>query len=386
MLLLGTRYYRGNTHSIQGFGPAGRGADFRFVEPDKFSSTKNSSDYRFPNHNVAFFAENIFYLSDKLSVTPGVRYEYIRTRADGVLNVIDRDLAGNITQIRSQGEQRLSRRGFVLGGIGVSYKPREQREFYANISQNYRSITFSDMQIVNPSAVIDPNLQDERGFSADLGVRGETSGVLTYDVSLFALNYGNRIGEIQEYDDLNRILRRRLNAGRALIVGLEAYGEVELLNIQNSAGTDADAEPSARRWQWSAFGNVGLIRSRYVASQLPGVQGNQVEFVPAVNLKTGTRIGYGPVKASLQFLYLSDQFSDATNSDVSGPSAVIGKIPAYRILDASVSWERRWLKLEASVNNLADARYFTRRATAYPGPGILPSDGRSYFLTVGVKL
>ena len=384
VLLLGTRYYRGNTHSIQGFGPAGRGADFRFVEPDKFSSTKNSSDYRFPNHNVAFFAENIFYLSDKLSVTPGVRYEYIRTRADGVLNVIDRDLAGNITQIRSQGEQRLSRRGFVLGGIGVSYKPREQREFYANISQNYRSITFSDMQIVNPSAVIDPNLQDERGFSADLGVRGETSGVLTYDVSLFALNYGNRIGEIQEYDDLNRILRRRLNAGRALIVGLEAYGEVELLNIQNSAG--ADAEPSARRWQWSAFGNVGLIRSRYVASQLPGVQGNQVEFVPAVNLKTGTRIGYGPVKASLQFLYLSDQFSDATNSDISGPSAVIGKIPAYRILDASVSWERRWLKLEASVNNLADARYFTRRATAYPGPGILPSDGRSYFLTVGVKL
>jgi Fe(3+) dicitrate transport protein len=321
-------------------------------------------------------------------VTPGVRYEYIRTRADGVLNVIDRDLAGNITQIRSQDEQRLNSRGFVLGGIGVSYKPREQREFYANISQNYRSITFSDMQIVNPSAIIDPNLQDERGFSADLGVRGETSGVLTYDVSLFALNYGNRIGEIQEYDDLNRILRRRLNAGRALIVGLEAYGEVELLNLGNptAAATATEAEPLARRWQWSAFGNVGLIRSRYVESQLTGVQGNQVEFVPAVNLKTGTRVGYGPVKASLQFLYLSDQFSDATNSEASGPSAVIGKIPAYQILDASVSWERRWLKLEASVNNLADARYFTRRATAYPGPGILPSDGRSYFLTVGVKL
>ena len=61
-------------------------------------------------------------------------------------------------------------------------------------------------------------------------------------------------------------------------------------------------------------------------------------------------------------------------------------IPAYQILDLSASWEHRWLKLEASVNNLADARYFTRRATAYPGPGILPSDGRSYFLTVQVKL
>ena len=384
VLLLGTRYYRGTTHSRQGFGPAGRGADFRFVEPDQFASGRSRSDYRFPNHNAAVFAENIFYLSDRVALTPGLRVEYIRTESAGTFDVINRDLAGNITQISRQTEQRASGRGFVLGGLGLSYKPSEQRELYANLSQNYRSITFSDMQIVNPSAVIDPNLQDERGFSADLGLRGETPGAFTYDVSLFALNYGNRIGEIQEYDDFNRVLRRRLNAGRALLVGLEAYGEAELLRA--APGASADAAAPARRWQWSAFGNVALIRGRYVTSRLPGVAGNQVEFVPAVNLKAGTRAGYGPFKASVQLLYLSEQFSDATNSAVAGPSAVVGTIPAYRVLDASLSWERRWLRLEASVNNLADARYFTRRATGYPGPGILPSDGRSYFLTVGVKL
>ncbi|WP_035564745.1 TonB-dependent receptor [Hymenobacter sp. IS2118] len=377
VLLLGTRYYRGTTHSVQGFGPAGRGADFRFVDADRFSSTKNSSDYRFPNHNAAFFAENIFYLTDRLSVTPGARFEYIRTRADGVLSVVDSDLAGNIISTRSQTEARQNSRSFVLGGLGVSYKPREQLEFYGNISQNYRSITFSDMQIVNPSSVIDPNLQDERGFSADLGVRGEKTGVLTYDASVFALSYGNRIGEIQEFDNLNNVYRRRLNAGRALIIGVETYAEVELLS---------QALREAGRWQFSAFSNVALIRGRYVQSELVGVEGNRVEFVPDVNLKAGTRAGYGPFKASLQFLYLSDQFSDATNAPASSSSAVIGRIPAYQVFDASASWEHRWLKLEASVNNLADARYFTRRATAYPGPGILPSDGRSYFLTVGVKL
>jgi Fe(3+) dicitrate transport protein len=30
--------------------------------------------------------------------------------------------------------------------------------------------------------------------------------------------------------------------------------------------------------------------------------------------------------------------------------------------------------------------YFTRRATGYPGPGILPSDGRSYFMTLQIKI
>ena len=387
VLLLGTRLYRGTTHSIQGFGPAGRGADFRFVDPTRLHSTRNFSDYRFPNTNAALFAENIFYLSDKLSVTPGVRYEYIRTQAEGVLDVIFRDNADNIIVTKPQNEFRQNSRSLVLGGLGVGYKLREQVEIYGNFSQNYRSITFSDMQIVNPSSVIDPNLQDERGFSADLGVRGEQTGVLTYDVSVFALNYGNRIGEIQDYNDLNQVYRRRLNVGRALVVGLEAYGEVELLRRPDPAVAPAAGPPApVPGWQWSAFGNVALLRGRYVTSLLPGVQGRQVEFVPDVNLKLGSRVGYGPLKASLQYLYLSEQFSDATNSTIFQPSAVTGTIPAYQILDASLAWERRWLRLEASVNNLANARYFTRRATGYPGPGILPSDGRSYFLTVGVKL
>ena len=380
VLLVGTRYYRGYNHTVQGFGPAGRGADFRFVEADA-QSQNNFSDYTFPNTNVAGFVENIFYLTDHLSVTPGLRYESIRTRANGFYGaVLDRDLVGNPTRIERQDERLDRPRGFVLGGIGVSYKPTEALELYGNISQNYRSITFSDIRIANPSSVIDPNLVDERGYSADLGVRGEKSEVLTYDVSLFALNYDNRIGEVMSANALGRDIRTRTNVGRALIVGVEAYGEAELLRLMPVAKDS--------RWQWSAFGNVAFIRGRYLKSRLTNVESKKVEFVPDVNLKLGTRAGYGPFKASLQFLYLSKQFSDATNVEANevGPSAVLGPIPAYQILDASASWERRWLKLEASVNNLADARYFTRRATGYPGPGILPSDGRSYFLTVGVKL
>ena len=378
VLLLGTRYYNGFNHSQQGFGPTGRGADFRFVQPDQYSNISNSSDYRFPNQNVAFFAENIFYLSPTLSLTPGLRYEYIRTRADGSYNDIIRDLAGNIVQTTTRNEARQSSRGFLLAGIGLSYKPREALEAYANISQNYRSITFSDMQIVNSSSVIDPNLQDEKGFSADLGLRGESQGRLTYDASLFALNYGNRIGEVQGYDSRNNVFRRRTNVGRALVLGLETYAELELTRFDQSA---TEPDPA----QWSVFTNLSLIRGRYVQSDLVGVQGKEVEFVPAVNLKTGTRAGYGPFKASLQFSYLSGQFTDATNADAGGLSAVVGPIPAYHLLDLSVSWEHRWLKLEGSLNNLTNEYYFTRRAIAYPGPGIIPSDGRAFYLTAQVK-
>jgi Fe(3+) dicitrate transport protein len=378
VLLLGTRYYHGYNHSVQGFGPTGRGADFRFVGPEGVTFSNGFSDFEFPNQNVAVFAENIFYLSDKVSITPGVRYEYIRTTSQGTYGNVVRDNAGNIDAIVQADERRVSPRGFVLGGIGVSYKPQEQRELYGNISQNYRSITFSDMRIANPSSIIDPNLQDERGYSADLGLRGEQGQWLTYDVSLFALQYGNRIGEVQTYDAADRVLRLRSNVGRALILGVESYAEVDLLRALRPT-----VEPG--RWSLATFGNLALIRGRYTQSEITGVQGNAVEFVPAVNLKAGARAGYGPFKGSVQLTHLSQQYSDATNAKQGGVSAVVGLIPAYSVLDASVSWERRWLKLEGSVNNLANAVYFTRRATGYPGPGILPSDGRSFFLTVAVK-
>jgi len=38
------------------------------------------------------------------------------------------------------------------------------------------------------------------------------------------------------------------------------------------------------------------------------------------------------------------------------------------------------------LGNLTDEKYFTRRATGYPGPGILPSDGRSLLLSFGAKI
>ena len=76
---------------------------------------------------------------------------------------------------------------------------------------------------------------------------------------------------------------------------------------------------------------------------------------------------------------------DATNAETS-PSAVEGLIPAYQILDISAGYTWKMLSLEASCNNVLNQMYFTRRAAAYPGPGIIPSDGRSFFVTLQVKI
>jgi Fe(3+) dicitrate transport protein len=372
VFLAGARYYNGYNHSVQGIGSKGKDANFNFVNTQQGIE----SDYTFPNQNVSLFVENIIYVTENFSITPGLRFEYIHTNANGYYKTIFRDLAGNIISINTTYESRVNGRRFLLGGIGFSYKPKKHLELYANVSQNYRSITFSDMRINNPSQVIDSNLKDERGYSIDLGIRTNELNYFTLDVSGFLLSYNNRIGEVQYYDALNRVLRLRTNIGSAIMMGIESYLEGDIIKL---------IQPKQQNYSGIVFLNLAGIYSQYTKSEINGIVGNQVEFVPNVNLKTGFRFGYRKVKVSFQLSYLSDQFSDATNAIDGGYSAVVGIIPAYYVMDASLAYQLKKLKFEVSLNNLSNNMYFTRRATGYPGPGIIPSDGRAFFLTIAYK-
>ena len=88
---------------------------------------------------------------------------------------------------------------------------------------------------------------------------------------------------------------------------------------------------------------------------------------------------------TLQYVYLSDQFTDATNSIDSDLSGVIGQIPAYDILDFNISYMIKNMKFEFGVNNVLDRYYFTNRATGYPGPGIIPSPNRNLNFSFELK-
>jgi Fe(3+) dicitrate transport protein len=131
--------------------------------------------------------------------------------------------------------------------------------------------------------------------------------------------------------------------------------------------------------------NSSFITSEYTKSQKNGIVGNEVEFIPNINIKTGIRFGYKNFLSSLQYSYLSRQFSDATNAKGGSISGVTGEIPAYDILDVSASYKYKFAKLETGVNNVLNNTYSTRRATGYPGPGIIPSAPRNYYLGLELK-
>jgi Fe(3+) dicitrate transport protein len=174
-----------------------------------------------------------------------------------------------------------------------------------------------------------------------------------------------------------QVIRKRENVGVAQIYGLESFVEVNLLGLTPNM---------AKEYKLALYSNLALTNAHVTESPLANVKGKRVEYVPAVNWKTGLHAGYRNIKLTLQCSYLSNQFTDATNAIEGGFSGVNGILPAYTLFDLSASWNWKWLFLEASLNNISNAKYATRRATGYPGPGIIPGEGRGFFFTLGVTL
>ncbi|SDS13303.1 Fe(3+) dicitrate transport protein [Christiangramia echinicola] len=389
VLLLGTKYYQAYNQQQQGPGSTAAGPDFEFATND-FPDYKRQSEFDFPNHNLAIFGENIFNVTNNFSVTPGFRFEYINTEADGYYKNVVTDNAENVLLNETIEDDRDFERSFILLGVGSSYNLNASNELYANFSQNYRSVTFNDIRVINPSFQVDPNIKDEEGFTSDLGIRGRIKNILSYDASVFALKYNDRIGEVLrpeervnaqgELEETGRLVRYKGNIGDAFIYGIETFAE---WNIRNSFFE------SAENHQLNAFINTAFTRSEYIKSDQVNVEGSEVEFIPAVNLKTGLNFGYKNFLAGLQYTYLSSQYTDASNAPQvkkDNNKGIEGEVPAYGIMDLSASYSLGKFKLETGINNLLDNSYFTRRATGYPGPGIIPAQPITWYTTLQIRL
>lgn len=366
--LFGARYYNGLTDRMQGDASSSSGANFNFLNPENLEDF----DYEFPSQNVSVFVENIFNLSDRFSITPGVRFEHIQTDARGAWKQIVRNFAGEIVAENTFQEDKSVVRSRALVGIGLSYYITNDLNLYANYSDNFRSVTFSDLRLNNPNFLLDSLIMDESGYNVDVGVRGSINDWINVDVSAFYLRYNDRIGVLLP---MGSTLLFRTNVGDSRHYGLESFFEFDLLKMM-----ERESEES----RMTFFTNLSLINATYVKSEDTSIEGKEVEYVPNMMIRLGLNYAWKDLKATYQFSYLSEQFSDATNSNFN-PSALTGIIPSYHVMDLSLEYNPDPYKITFGVNNLTNEKYFTRRAESYPGPGIIPATVRSFYVSFGFQ-
>ncbi len=374
-LSAGLRLYRGNTDRLvsDGKGSTRTGYDMGLL------GGVWTRDIDFRATNAAAFAENIFRLTEQLLIIPGIRYEYITGSASG------RNGFNGNTEIMLQDQTR--KRGFVLAGIGTEYHVGKNTEVYANMSQAYRPVQFADLAAPPTTDIIDQNLRDARGFNADLGYRGKLADYLFFDVSGFWLQYNNRVGTILQQRLDGSFYNYRTNVGNSHAKGIESI---------------ADFNPSkllfgSKGWELNLFVSYAYTDARYgdlkvIAknndNQLveKNLRNKKVENAPEHILRTGLTLGYKKFSLTSQFSYVSSAFSDANNTIEPSANANNGLIPSYDVIDLTADYKlSSRFNVKAGINNLTNAFYFTRRAGGYPGPGAMPADGRTWFMTLSAK-
>ncbi|MCJ8290267.1 MAG: TonB-dependent receptor [Crocinitomicaceae bacterium] len=368
--LVGARYYRGTTTADQGKATDGSDANFVYQNPEDLEG----SAFTYPSENSAGFAENILFLGNRVTVNFGLRMESIQSGSSGYykqysIHPVNLDTLAVYT---IQDNNSLKR--FVpLFGAGTSYRTSKRSKAYVNFTQNYRAINFTDIRISNPNIVIDSAIRDEYGYTMELGFRGIQKDFWIYDVAAFYVFYGDKIGLAPKS---GTTYKERTNIGNARNMGLEVFTEFDFIK----------AFKDSSKHSFSLFVNAAYIDARYITSKEPNFVGKKVEYVSPFILKSGIKYKYKGWNFQIQGSYNAEQFSDASNSVLPSGDAVIGLIPSYLVFDFSARYAfSKYVQLEAGVNNLTNERYYTRRAVAYPGPGILPSDGVSAYLTIQFK-
>jgi Fe(3+) dicitrate transport protein len=260
-----------------------------------------------------------------------------------------------------------------LGALSAQYKTSDESNFYANFSQSYRPITYDDLTPFGSLAKIDPNLKDASANTIDLGYRGITGNILNYDVSLYYMYIKNEIGTLEETNSNDSSYLFETNTGSNVHKGVEAYLELNILDgvfRQNRCG------------KLGIYNSFAYTDARYVTGQYTG---NRVEYAPEYINRCGLDYSISGFSINAQYSYNASSFTDAANTVLS-PGALVGIIPAYSIVDVSGSYVIQSYKLSFGINNLTNAKYFTLRTDEYPGPGIIPSIGRMFYIGLSERL
>lgn len=363
-LAAGIRIFDETTKRKQkGVGTTGSDFDLTIIRP-------YATDLKFKTNNYASFAENMFQITPNFSITPGIRWEMVHTNMSGFI-------------LSNYPEQYTADRNFILAGTGLQYSFKNKSQLYGNISQEYRPYLYTSVTPADRVDVIDPNLKDSKGYDIDLGYRNSFGNIFQFDVNVFYVFYGSRAGLLSEKNSNGTNYLFTTNIGDAVSKGIESYTEISFAKWFNMNKKTTDVR---------LFNSLSYTDARYTNAQINmsgvnvSLNGNKVENVPLWNNKTGIQVQLKSFYTSLQFTYVSKCFNDALNT-VYSSNAVIGVIPDYRLYDWSFGYSfKRMYRLEGGINNMLNEKYFSRRITFYPGPGILPADGRTFYMTLKLNL
>lgn len=295
----------------------------------------NVRDWHFETNAWALYAsDTIFMLDDRVELTPGIRYETVRTDySDGISGFSDDN---NVDE--------------VLPGLTLGVHATDDLFLFANTQRSL--VPVQTAQVTKPGEV-----GNETAWNYELGARLQATDNLDIGATLFRIEHEDLI----QYDRPSDSYR---NLGEARSQGLELTST------------------------WHASERLTL-EANYTyldTEQLSGdYKGNDLANASRHHLGASALYQYGLWQANLNGTYVGESYTDAANTRDETANGSAGRLPSYTLVNARVARDMelggdKQLQLALSANNLLDEEYFFRGADVSP-IGRIPGQGRSFIFS-----
>ncbi|MBA3385735.1 MAG: TonB-dependent receptor plug domain-containing protein, partial [Chthoniobacterales bacterium] len=348
---------------------------------DERGSTPGAESGQLRNLNTgdtwdgAIFAENRFHFG-RLSITPGMRLEFLQQGVDEIVNVT-RDLLNTQSDFSFVPLFGLGASYVLLEGEPASAMPpvtstdeKEMKsvaaaatsigpprlEAYATVSQAYRPRTYGELVPTSASGVVNGNLEEGRSLQFELGLRGKPLPYLTVDVGGFYFTFEDQVGDISLPGGSSTG-----NVGDARYAGLEAAAELDLLAMINGGAES----PWGRL---NLYSNVTLLDAEFTSGPS---KGSTPSYAPEYQIKAGGIYHWKEaVKIGLLGTLVDNHYADANNT-------AERFIPNYNVWDltAELNFGDGRFGVFAGINNVFDEDFWAE----VRDEGILPAYRRNYY-------
>ncbi len=298
------------------------------------------------------FAQNRILLG-QLSVTPGLRYENIRSsRTNNLTAVTGKDTLGK-----------------WIPSLGGTYQASPHTTYFAGVHRGFAPPRTEDIiGNTGTSTEVEPELS----VNWELGVRAKPLADTDFQVALFRNDFSRQIavGSIAGGST-------PLAQGEAVYQGVELSGRIGVTEQIYVRGVytgvlTAEQKTAFRRVDTNAIVNNGAGGNSQA--------GNRMPYAPKHLLTAAVGYTLAGLDAQLEAVHVSEQFSDFANTELASASGQLGNIAAYTILNATINYhfKPQHTTLFVTVKNLADKTYIVDRTR-----GILL--GSSRLVQAGLK-
>ncbi|QOC22474.1 TonB-dependent receptor [Wenzhouxiangella sp. AB-CW3] len=278
--------------------------------------------------SLALYAQNRFDVSERLSVTTGLRVETYEQERKDLQQTVDRVDSFSNTE--------------WLPGFGATFQVNPSTQLYGSVY-----IAFAPPLVGSVVGSDDVPTEAEKSVNVDLGMRGG-SGSFTYEFTAFRMDFSNQVDP-----GISGI--RPPHEGSALIQGMEASAGYE---FGNGFGIN---------------GNLTWIPTAEFGEDRPGEaeEGNRLAYSPdwTANLTLSYRTG--GLKSAVLLNYTDEVFGDGMNrTEIDPLNHMGGLIPSYYTVDLTANYDfSQHLNVFGAVRNLTDRRYIAGlRQGIYAGP------------------